>query len=101
MASGKPGRMLGCFQRERGFPARGARAAAVIEDLALVDTVENAAVGEVRRLGLLPAAELAVDGHQGQLLELRAVLRQGPRVAGPEVVLADQILGQRAVEEVE
>src|SRR5690349_4779134 len=98
MASGKPGRMLGCTHRVRGFGGD-ARPTAVIADLSLVDAVEDAAIGEVGRLGFLPAAELPVDGHQGDILELRAVLRKELRIPRPEVMLADQVLGPRAVEE--
>src|SRR5687768_341121 len=97
MASGKPGRMLGRTQRDLGLGVA-ARLATVI-GLALVDAVEDAAVGEVGGLGLLPAAELPVDGDQRDILELRAVLGEELGVPRPEVVLADQVLGARAVEE--
>ena len=43
----------------------------------LVDLVEYAAVGEVRRLRLLPAAEVAVDGDQLELGKSREVFLVG------------------------
>src|SRR3990167_7532609 len=75
MASGKPGRMLGCFQGVRGFAGEARAAAVTGRTSALVDAVEDAAVGEVRRLSLLPAAELVVDRHHPNVPELGTVLR--------------------------
>src|SRR3990167_2072723 len=89
MASGKPGRMLGCFQgalfeRKRGFAGEARAAAVTGRASALVDAVEDAAVGEMRRLRLLPAAELVVDRHHRNAPELGPVLRQGVGVARAE-----------------
>src|SRR5688572_17720319 len=66
---------------------------------ALVDRVEDPAVLEVDRLGLPPPAELT-DRHHRDALE-PGVLGQRLVVARAVVVLADDVLGQRAVEEVE
>src|SRR6185312_9838104 len=66
-----------------------------------VDLVEQGAVGEMRGLRLAPAAERLVDGDHGDRLEGLGVLRLGGGFARPEVAPADDVLRQRAIEEVQ
>ena len=61
----------------------------------LVDLIEDAAVGEMRGLRLLPAAERFVDGEQIHFAELCCVLRGGRLQTRPVVVAAGDVLPLR------
>src|SRR6478609_130645 len=58
----------------------------------LVDLVEGPAVGEVRLLRRLPAAERLVDGEERHVGELSLVLRGDGSIAGPVVMARRDLL---------
>src|SRR5215468_1461263 len=67
----------------------------------LVEAVEHAAVSEVLRRGVVPALGDGGDVEALDVRELRRVLREHGGIAGPVVVLRDDLLPLRRVEELE
>src|SRR5437762_1606517 len=66
-----------------------------------VDLVEDAAIGEMCLLRLLPAAEFVIDGEEGNLGEGILVLRSDRCVAWPVGVLRHDLLRLRRIKEVQ
>src|SRR5258708_12337052 len=64
-----------------------------------VDLVEDAAIGEMGRLGLPPAAEQLVDGEERDLWELLGIARCNLLQARPVEVARGEVLALLAVEE--
>src|SRR5574343_25963 len=65
------------------------------------DLVVDAPVGEMKLLGLLPAAQGVFHAEGLDLGELAGVFAQNGFIPGPEVVAGDDLLGRRRVQEVE
>ncbi len=67
----------------------------------LVDLVEHAAIGEMRRLRLAPAAEIPVDGDQGNGGKRAAILGQDRDIARAVEILRLDLLRLRRIEEIQ
>ena len=67
----------------------------------LVELVKLPAVGKVRLLRLLPAAERVVDGHKLHLREFALVLLRHGRVGRTIEILRTDLLPLRRVQELE
>ena len=66
--------------------------------LLTVDLIKAAAVGEMRGLGFLPAAEGIVDGDQLEGWKLAGVLARDLRIARAVEIARDDVLALRGVE---
>src|SRR3954462_9190458 len=69
----------------------------------LVDLIEHAAIGKVRRLRVMPAPEQGiVDRDELHLGKAREIFRIGGcRIGRPVIIVSDELLSFRRVEEVQ
>src|SRR4051812_40031957 len=102
-ANPKPGMALGRFNARPRAPAMCVYPLLLVGGFRLVDLVEDATVVEVLRLRLSPSAEQRiVDRDELDVREAREILRIGRlRVCRAIVVMGDQLLCFRRVEEVQ